>query len=613
MLKMPRSHLSRNRWRALIAALLTIVTLTSFALLHAGAQGISAQAVGIDARRAQQTRKKNIVSIKSTDTVDGTRVTIFADQPLNDYEAGSTGTRFYVIIPEAIETGLQALLNNLRGRGFDEIKMQKRGTDVVLSFRLQPGMKARIEQKFNRLDIVFAAPAPIRTGGETPATTISRNQTQISPETVTSQTKNNPPSNVSTSTPASSGTRTGRRSPRSYGGGGGRSASSSSSWAGRGSTGTGSSVASNMPPELPPETTGSTPGPTTSTVTTPSGGTASPTPAEQITQAQPQQPVGPPTTTGPTTTTVPTTSQPSASNSNIAAAFRNNWLLILIGVLVLITIGLVLASRSRARGDEEERRLDRKEVAPLKDAPKEKAKVSPTTAALTGAAAGAAAAKAAKAERAPAKDKAAAKEVAPKVNTELAEAGVKNLLAGESYDEAVIGTSDTAVRQHVAAELLAALAGRNPDRRERARNAFIKHGYLDEATRGLRTAEAPAERASAARSLGLVRDKSVTPHLVAALDDKNAEVRRASVEALAEVRDPAAITPLNSLLEREKDRKVPHQLIRRAIEACATMEAEEAKPTTKAAAPSVAETKGSATAKAETKETDDSDREVFEI
>ena len=129
-------------------------------------------------------------------------------------------------------------------------------------------------------------------------------------------------------------------------------------------------------------------------------------------------------------------------------------------------------------------------------------------------------------------------------------------LAGESYDEAVIGTSDTGTRELVATGLLAALAARNVEKRERAREAFIKHDYLDEATRKLRTAEAPAERAAAARSLGFVQDKSTTMHLVVALEDSAPEVRRAAVESLAELRDPSADQPLKSLLKSERDRKV---------------------------------------------------------
>ena len=43
---------------------------------------------------------------------------------------------------------------------------------------------------------------------------------------------------------------------------------------------------------------------------------------------------------------------------------------------------------------------------------------------------------------------------------------------GEQYERTVVGTTDSMARQMIAAELLSALAGRNPERRERARTAF---------------------------------------------------------------------------------------------------------------------------------------------
>jgi hypothetical protein len=57
---------------------------------------------------------------------------------------------------------------------------------------------------------------------------------------------------------------------------------------------------------------------------------------------------------------------------------------------------------------------------------------------------------------------------------------------------------------------------------------------------------------------------------VGALNDPSPDVRRAAVEALMDQRDPAAIAPLNNLLQNENDRKVPRHLIEQAIESCAT-------------------------------------------
>jgi HEAT repeat protein len=55
-------------------------------------------------------------------------------------------------------------------------------------------------------------------------------------------------------------------------------------------------------------------------------------------------------------------------------------------------------------------------------------------------------------------------------------------------------------------------------------------------------------------------------------------VRRAAVEALMDLRDPAAIGSLNSLMQTENDRKVPRTLLKHAIDACATASADEVPP-----------------------------------
>jgi hypothetical protein len=147
---------------------------------------------------------------------------------------------------------------------------------------------------------------------------------------------------------------------------------------------------------------------------------------------------------------------------------------------------------------------------------------------------------------------------------------VKHVIAGETYDESIIGARDSNTRRMVSAELLASLASRNQLRRDRARDVFMKYGYFDDATRDLRLGASPAERASAARRLSFVRDRDATPHLIGALEDPSPEVRRAAVEAFVDAPDPGAIAPLNRLAQVETNRKVPQILIRHAIEACAT-------------------------------------------
>jgi len=245
-------------------------------------------------------------------------------------------------------------------------------------------------------------------------------------------------------------------------------------------------------------------------------------------------------------------------------------------------------------------------VTPIGDAPKpvvEAAQASAPGAAEAGAVITAAAVTSSVAAMAPSKE-----ETPPPVNGDRHERvvrvseEVKKIMAGGDYDEAVIASNDPDTRKLVGAELLSALVGRNLQRRERARAAFMKHGYFDDATRDLRTADSANERAAAARRLSFVHDREATPHLIGGLDDPSPDVRRASVEALMDLRDPAAIAPLNSLMQTETDRKVPRTLLKHAIEACATGGAD-AEPLSAATGP----------APESISEPADSEREVIEL
>ena len=156
----------------------------------------------------------------------------------------------------------------------------------------------------------------------------------------------------------------------------------------------------------------------------------------------------------------------------------------------------------------------------------------------------------------------------------------RRLLEGESYDRSVIGSEDSMARQLIGAELLSALAGRNAGRRERARAAFVEHGYFDEKARDVRDAAAPAERAAAARSLAIVGERDAAPHLISALEDDSMEVRRAAVEALGALREPTAVEPLEALMRREKSQRnrIPNRIIQHAIETCRLAAAEALAP-----------------------------------
>jgi HEAT repeat protein len=181
-------------------------------------------------------------------------------------------------------------------------------------------------------------------------------------------------------------------------------------------------------------------------------------------------------------------------------------------------------------------------------------------------------------------EEASAREIEPaarELSADEVEAETRRLLEGVPYERGLASVTDVVSRQIVASSLLSALAGRDETRRQRARTAFIEQGYFNETARDLRDADAPAERASAARSLGLVGDRLATSHLIAALEDPSPDVRRAAVEALASVRDPKAVMPLEALRERERREriKLPRRLIEHTIEVCLEAARETPQPT----------------------------------
>jgi HEAT repeat protein len=188
-------------------------------------------------------------------------------------------------------------------------------------------------------------------------------------------------------------------------------------------------------------------------------------------------------------------------------------------------------------------------------------------------------------------------------DAEAVQAQTRSLLEGESYDRSVIGSEDSMARQLIGAELLSALAGRNAERRERARAAFVEHGYFDEKARDVRDAAAPAERAAAARSLAIVGDRAAAPHLISALEDDSMEVRRAAVEALGALREPTAVEPLEALMQRERIQRnrIPNRIIQHAIETCRLAAAEESLAAAEASA--VVETPETETVETEAVET----------
>jgi hypothetical protein len=123
----------------------TAVLLASVCLIWAGFISSS----------AQLKTQKHVTSLQLGQAAEGARVTVISDGTLNDYEAFRRGDRFYVKIPQAEFAFSQP---NFHGDGFDDVQVQKVGDSVVVSFKLQPGASAHVEEHSNRLDVIFNAP-----------------------------------------------------------------------------------------------------------------------------------------------------------------------------------------------------------------------------------------------------------------------------------------------------------------------------------------------------------------------------------------------------------------------------------------------------------------------
>ena len=546
-------------------------------------------------------KRTHVATLRASDSSEGSRVAISSDQSLNNYEAYRRGDRFYVKIPAADVPRAEAV----RGRGFADVKAQRAGDSTVLSFRLQPGAAAHVEQRANKLDVVVSVP------GGTPSVAANRpreSSRPVTPETNRSSNPNNRGTTLSANPNKSAASKAGSRdgsknTPRESS----TAASNKNSGSQKSSPSSGSSNSNAKENKSPSSTSNSnskenngsnsaansnskaspTPTPTTSPSpnASPSVKTASPSPIQKSNVASSPSP-SPANAAGPNQAGTDTWSQMKSRAHYWLLLAQLNPIPVITGALILLAIiVLLLMQRRRAKAT---RRVKVAKTKTQSSQPSVAATESSVATAEAAAASPAAEAAVASTAAVAAAEVIPAPVVAvpPTANEDNARrervaqvsAEAKKVFDGDRYDESIVGSNDPETRRLVGAEMLSAMVGRNVERRERAREAFMKHGYFDDATRDLRVAPSENERAAAARRLSFVQDPEATPHLVGALQDSSPDVRRAAVEALMDVRDPSAIAPLNSLMQNETDRKVPRNLIQQAIDACATSAPAQAMP-----------------------------------
>jgi hypothetical protein len=129
------------------------------------------------------TSTHRLAPFRVSDLADGSRVTVASDAALNGYSTYVAADSFHLLIPQ---TELTAAINNLHGRGFTSVQVERRGTDLDISFVLQPGVTASVVQKFNRLDVIFNLPSDVAANLVKTAADVSSQLPQSEPASKTS-------------------------------------------------------------------------------------------------------------------------------------------------------------------------------------------------------------------------------------------------------------------------------------------------------------------------------------------------------------------------------------------------------------------------------------------
>lgn len=154
-------HHPRPHAPAASALLLSLALLAPPAFRAQTIRQAAANAAGpaaIASGPANAARRRRIVAPRVAETSEGTRVTVSADAPLGDSSTSRDGEHFRVLIPQSETTSGGG--DGLRGRGFDDARIETEGDSVRLSFRPAPDVTVRVTQGFNRLDLLFAPRAP---------------------------------------------------------------------------------------------------------------------------------------------------------------------------------------------------------------------------------------------------------------------------------------------------------------------------------------------------------------------------------------------------------------------------------------------------------------------
>ena len=145
-----RLHSQRSRAFTISLLLCALVSGTN-AQVWRGRHG-SSSSMAATALSLPELHRKRLVTFRRNETPEGSRFTLTSDASLDDYKSFAEGARICVMIPQSAFVSAR---RDESVRGFTDMRVEQRETDVILSFRIQQDATVTINQNFNRLEIVF--------------------------------------------------------------------------------------------------------------------------------------------------------------------------------------------------------------------------------------------------------------------------------------------------------------------------------------------------------------------------------------------------------------------------------------------------------------------------
>ncbi|MET0625138.1 MAG: hypothetical protein ABW250_19525, partial [Pyrinomonadaceae bacterium] len=333
----------RNTRTTLLTALVAALALT--ALVFAGVAGAQRAGAARQANTNAGGGNKRVV-VRSGETARGSRMTVTADDSFKDYSAYRSGDRFYVVLPKSAAGAARGG----SGKGYSDMQVQQRGDSVVLSFRVQPGAKPRVQQQFNRLEVVLDVPEGAGQQQQQAAASSEPSRNQQQPAETRNQTPAAQQQNQTAVTPPNTNPNNAAERVAAE-----RAAAERAAEAARAQAANNAAPVVTTPPVLTAGQSATAvdpnaqPGATPSGVqpqevaATPEGANA---PPDQLAQAQPPASQAPVSITKPATAADP-------SGASLGAFLIRNWALTLIIALVVVGFGLVVAARRTTAATQE--------------------------------------------------------------------------------------------------------------------------------------------------------------------------------------------------------------------------------------------------------------------